>query len=210
MSTLFSSLNALKTVSTFYWSDINTLLQFLYLSPKEDKMDKKRILASVITLSCLILSGCSKISGSSEEKVELYLLESYKAGENTYMIVENTVKTESYPLISYNDFLYYDQQKCAFGLSDAAASRIEHMKHSVHGVPFVITADREIVYSGYLWPSYSSASCDWIVADPFTAIYTKELTIRLGYPGLFPGVVIPDKRNDKRIIDIFRNDNKLR
>ena len=37
----------------------------------------------------------------------------------------------------------------------------------------------------------------------------NELIVQLGYPGLVEGQVIPDKRNDKRILDIFANDDKL-
>lgn len=37
----------------------------------------------------------------------------------------------------------------------------------------------------------------------------NELSVQLGYPGLREGQIIPDKRNDKRILDIFTSDNKL-
>jgi hypothetical protein len=38
----------------------------------------------------------------------------------------------------------------------------------------------------------------------------NKMQVRLGYPGLLPGQVIPDKRNDPRIIQVFKQDNKLK
>ena len=37
----------------------------------------------------------------------------------------------------------------------------------------------------------------------------NELKVELGYPGQIQGTIIPDKRNDSQILDIFKRDNKL-
>ena len=117
--------------------------------------------------------------------------------------------TESSPLISYSDFLSYDSLEYAFWLSNRAMKAIENLEHSVHGIAFGIKANGTLVYTGYFWPSYSSAICDWVVIDPIVTGVEYKIIVRLGYPGLLQGMEIPDKRNDSRIIKIFEDDNKL-
>lgn len=82
------------------------------------------------------------------------------------------------------------------------------LKHSVHGIAFAIIANNVIIYSGYFWPSYSSASCDWMVIDPMMLLISNELTVQLDYSP-YNLKLIPDRRNDKRILDIFSSHEKL-
>ena len=77
------------------------------------------------------------------------------------------------------------------------------MEHSIGGIAFAVTANEELVYTGYFVPSYSSASVQWIVIDPLFWHLTNRMYVNLGYPGLFEGAVIPDHRNDERILKIF-------
>jgi hypothetical protein len=51
--------------------------------------------------------------------------------------------------------------------------------------------------------------CDWLVIDPLDYSGRHELKVKLGYPGLVEGDVIPDKRNDEKLLDVLRMDNKL-
>lgn len=149
------------------------------------------------------------VNTASENQVELYLLESYSEKGNTSQIDESTVVTESTPLINYSDFLSYDSLEYVFGISNKAVNAIENLEHSVHGLAFGIVANNTLIYTGYFWPSYSSAICDWIVIDPLMVSIENKMIVRLGYPGLIQGMEIPDKRNDRRIIQIFAGDNKL-
>jgi hypothetical protein len=52
-------------------------------------------------------------------------------------------------------------------------------------------------------------SCQWVVADPLFYGINDGLKINLGYPGTWEGYEIPDKRNDPRILAVFRKDGKL-
>jgi hypothetical protein len=75
---------------------------------------------------------------------------------------------------------------------------------------FAIKANDTLVYTGYFWPSYSSVSCDWVVVDPNMTGIGNTMQVSLGYPGLIQGKIIQDKRNDKRIVQILREDRKLK
>ncbi len=162
----------------------------------------------IISILSVILCGCGKDKLSSGGKVELFLIDSYSKVENSFQIEEQTIKTKTTPLISYSDFLSYNSKNYEFKISDKAKKAINELKHSLNGVAFAVKADGIIIYSGYFWSCYSSSSCDWIVIDPIMTGLGK-MKVSLGYPGLVQGQIIPDNRNDSRIIKIFENDNKL-
>jgi len=164
----------------------------------------------VVTLTSIFIA-CNKNENTDPKdgKVELFLLNSFKTIGSTYQIDEKTIVTKSQPLVTYSDFQSYDSSTFTFKISDTAKETIKSLKHSVHGIAFAIKANNVLIYSGYFWPSYSSASCSWVVIDPMRLSLDNELNVRLGYPGLIEGQVIPDKRNDKRILDIFTSDDKL-
>lgn len=163
----------------------------------------------IISILSFLTFGCEKDEINSDGKVELYLLDSYSNIDNSFQIDETTVKTRTSPLINYSDFISYDAENYEFEISDNAKSAIDNMEHSVHGVAFAVKANGALIYSGYFWPSYSSASCDWIVIDPMMTSVGNKIKVCLGYPGLTQGQVVPDNRNDSRIIGIFERDNKL-
>ncbi|MEN8202548.1 MAG: hypothetical protein ABFS28_08140 [Bacteroidota bacterium] len=164
-----------------------------------------------ITCTVLLLSlpSCVKYSGDAKGEVELYLLESYENLDQSCAIDEASVEIRKHPLIRYSDFISYNSEKHIFTISDEAAEAVKDLEHSVHGLPFAVIANEELVYTGYFWPSFSSAMCQWIVIDPPMIFGDNELRVELGYPGQIEGVEIPDERNNEVILDIFRRDNKL-
>lgn len=154
--------------------------------------------------------SCDKWRGDAEGDVELYLLESYQTEDQTCAILNSSISLFEAPLIAYSDFKSYNSQTHIFKISDAAALAVKDQEHSVHGLAFAVTANGEVVYTGYFWPPYSSASCQWIVIDPLMVFGDNELRVELGYPGLFEGADIVDERNNELILDIFRRDGKLK
>lgn len=173
---------------------------------------KATLLVSMVGLFILLAFGCKKDepSGASDGKIELYLIDTYSKIGYSYQIDESSVVTKNTPLISYADFLSYDSSEYTFELSDRALAAIKNLEHSVHGLPFAIKANDTLIYTGYFWPSYSSAGCDWVVIDPIMASIRNKIEVRLGYPGLIEGKTIQDKRNDERIIRILKLDHKLK
>ena len=172
-------------------------------------MRRKIFTYAIIAISSILALGCEKIS--SDGKVELYLLDSYKTvREHSCQIDETTVKTKANPLISYDDFISYDPITHEFLISDKAAKAIiNDTEKSVDLIAFAVKADGNIVYTGYFWPLYLSSTCDWVYIDPILTSFDNKMEVCLGYPGPMPGQAIPDKRNDSRIIKIFKRDHKL-
>jgi hypothetical protein len=173
---------------------------------------KAKLIFSLFGLFLLFAYSCEKSesNANSNGRVELYLIHNYSRIDNSSQINENTVVTEQAPLIHYSDIISYDSTECIFELSDRAIEAIKDLEHSVHGLAFAIKANDTLIYTGYFWPSYSSASCDWLVIDPFMTSIGNNIQVRLGYPGLIQGQTIQDKRNDRRIIRILKHDNKLK
>ena len=79
--------------------------------------------------------------------------------------------------MTYSDFQSYDPSTFTFKISDTAKDSIKSLKQSVNGIAFAIKANNVLIYSGYFWPGYSSASCDWVVIDPMMLLINNELYV---------------------------------
>ena len=164
----------------------------------------------LLTLTSILIFACRPDEMTVPEgDVAIHLLTSFETNDNSCRIDGASVQWDSNALLKYDDLVSYDAENYNFKLSDEAIQVIENMEHNVHGVGFVLLANDEPVYTGYFWPAYSSMSCDWLVADPLMVDMTGELRMRLGYPGQATDGPIPDLRNEKIILDIFRRDGKL-
>ncbi len=173
-------------------------------------MNRKIFIFAIISIVGFVMYGCEKDEVNTDGKVELFLIDSYSKIENSCQIDEKTVITKDSPLISYSDFISYDSKNYEFEISDRAKKAINEIEHSVLGVAFAVKANGVLIYSGYFWPSLSSAGCTWVVIDPIMISSDNKMKVSLGYPGPpIEGQVIPDNRNDSRIIKIFESDNKL-
>lgn len=169
---------------------------------------KKSVILLITVISFLSCNNDDK--DYPEGGVDIYLIESYETQENSAAIVKNSVVLGESPIVSYNEIVSYNKNEHLFSLTGAATERITNLEHSVSGVPFAVTASSEIIYTAYFWPAYSSATCNWVVADPIMMDYQGGLKVELGYPGLLDGMEIPDYRNDETLIGIFERDGKLR
>ena len=174
-------------------------------------MKKIFILFHSLNVVILILcSGCRKNTETIPgNEVAIYLLKSFEKEDNSCQIREETVILEKEELIAYADLLAYHPKTYHFDISENAISRLETLQFPVDGIGFGVLAAGELIYTGYFWPSYSSASCQWTVIDPLLVGLNKTLKVRQGYPGKFDESYIPDRRNDRRITSIFKRDGKL-
>ncbi len=170
---------------------------------------KQKLLIALFIISGLSFSGCEKGTTNANGKIEIYLIDQFEKVENTLQIKESGIVLKNTPLVEFEDILSYTPSTYTFKLSEKGSTAIQNLQHSVFGVAFAVVANNEIIYSAYFWPLYSSLSCDWITADPLSLKIKNELYVKLGYPGLLENQSISDKRNDKRILEIFKNAGKL-
>ncbi|MEZ5072994.1 MAG: hypothetical protein R2751_19125 [Bacteroidales bacterium] len=156
------------------------------------------------------LFSCERMSADVKGDVNLYLIESFETLDASGAISTDNLELETRALIAYKDLTQYDSGSCEFTITHQARDILDDMEFPVNGVPFAVLAGKEIIYTGYFWPSYSSASCQWVVIDPFMSSGSYKLRVQLGYPGQFEENTIPDYRNHPRILEIFERDGKLK
>ncbi len=113
------------------------------------------------------------------------------------------------PILAIDDIISYDWETHAITLTDAAYERLAQLQVLVApGVPFVVCIDREPIYRGAFWASFSSASFDGI-AIVLPPGEERPIRIQLGYPespDLFTG---EDLRADPRILQALAETGKL-
>lgn len=161
-------------------------------------------------LSCLLVFTCSEDNLDPREgEVAFYLLQSYETTGDGVGIVPSSVITEEEPLIHYSDILSYNRNNYEFWITENASQRLLSMDSPLVGRAFGLVANDELIYTGYFWPSYSSAVCMWVVIEPSTLEIRNRMQVKLGYPYSLPDTNIPDDRNDERILSIFLYDDKL-
>lgn len=170
----------------------------------------KKLNFYLLALVFVLSTACENNLTDADAKVELYLIETYTKRENSMQIDEKSVVTKQQPLIAYNDIVTYNSKEFKFELTKKAIELIKNLQAPINGLPFAFKANNEIIYTGYFWPSISSAMCDCIVIDPLLIYGNNKIHVQLGYPGLIEGMHIDDKRNDTRIISILKKDRKLK
>jgi hypothetical protein len=165
---------------------------------------KNALFLILLLFSC---PGCDREQEYTEpgSEVDFYLLDTYSTPEGSMKIIDSTAVINDSALISYNEILSYNPQTYFFKVEEKALETLTYPS------AFALTVDREIIYTGYIWSSISSMSVDWVVIDIFISIIAQDNVFRveLGYPGTPPGNIIPDRRNDPRILSVFERDNKL-
>ncbi len=111
-------------------------------------------------------------------------------------------------IVDYKDIIKYDSTEHIFILSEIAKERIKNVKYPVTPTPFAIALDGKVIYIANFIPGYSSMSCETcITIEPYSA--DNEFMVNLGYPGSFY-FSDSDPRNDSRLINRFKTDNKLK
>lgn len=170
-------------------------------------MSKKIIL--LLCLFPIFLFSCQEEGPDVPGEVEFYLLDFYECYFESAGIDTATMVLDENPFLNYAALKSYNSRDYFFKVSDDAKDKIEGMEHSVAGVAFAVLANKEVIYTGYFLPSYSSISLQWIVIDPVSWHLKNQMFVKLGYPGQIDGLEIPDLRNDERILQIFRRDRKL-
>jgi hypothetical protein len=163
----------------------------------------KKILV-ILTIFISILVSCKKDSGFG---LEIYLLDDFKTPLNSLEIIAGSEKLSKTPIIYYHNIIYYDSTDYFFKLDLSKAEELKHMDWTYRKA-FSLTIDKTIIYSGYFDTYSSNAGVDWIVINPLSI--DSSVDIKLGYPVVPNRLRSNDPRNDGRLIDLLKKDNKLR
>lgn len=165
----------------------------------------------ILVLSLALLNSCDKNDEPIEiiGNIDIYLIDSYENVGSSFEIDESSVVLEPEPFIPYPEIISYDKSQHRFEITEEAINTIQSAEIPLNGLAFALTANDKIVYTGYFWSELSSLICDWIIIESVDFVVTNHysLSVKLGHPEDL--VSVPDKRNDNRIFNIFRRDNKL-
>ncbi len=173
---------------------------------------KSFIYSVTLFLFSMLLLSCDKLENDPPGEVEIYLLASYElvGGEYSAAIDESSILSDTKPFIPYAGIASYYSSDHAFKLTDAYRDMVINRQFPVIPTAFGVYANGELIYTGYFIPGYSSMGCAWTTIDPLFVSSGNRLDVKLGYPGPVEGVEVPDRRNDPRILAIFKRDHKLK
>ena len=149
----------------------------------------------LLTFLLVNLYNCSK------EKPEEPLNISYQA----YVNVNNTDVISD--IIHYSEIIGYDSSNYTFLIDDNAAKKIKKYYFPSGGLPFTLNVYGETVYTGKFFPAYSQVTPYGIIIDPYTT--GNKLTVKIEYGFFRTDNQLIDNRNDKRIIEVLKKDQKL-
>jgi len=163
---------------------------------------KKTIFFSILLISLFSFSCSEDIVNNKlvGEGLNFFLLKDSTLTTNEIMSVNiNDLILAEYPILSYKDLRYYYWSDHSFVIDLPKANEIKNYcknNISVRGIPFVVIVDKERIYVGSFWASYSSLAP---VFPHLEATYLPDqtpttLSIKKSWNDSDP-----DLRNDQRI-----------
>jgi hypothetical protein len=152
------------------------------------------------------LAGCAKPSGPD---FAIYLLAPEVTTAEAAEMPLDDLPLMDEPLFSMQDMVRYRADTYEMTLMTEAAERLAEVTVPLNGLPFVVVAQGERIYTGAFWTPISSMSYHGVTVT--LPLYEKAavLGFSLGYPAapeLFTG---KDLRNDDRILAAFAAAGKL-
>ncbi len=177
-----------------------SITQFTF--PK--KMKFKQFLFSILLTASLFTTLSFN---ENDDPHNIGKIEQVETINDTDQIDESSVITKVTPLLEYRDLILYDSKEHKFLVSEHGKQLFE--SDSVRSGAFVIKANGELIYTGYFVPEYSLRLWFWNLIDPIIPSYNGECYVSRVVLQGGDQPAYPDKRNDPRILEIFRRDHKL-
>jgi len=170
------------------------------------KKNRDFILIVMLLLGLVLLSGCGK---RKEPAFGIFPILTEMMAEDVLAVSMDNLTLDDTPLLTMEDVVSYQPGNHELTLTDDAVSRLGWRNIPLDGLPFVLVAQGERVYTGAFWTPISSLSYSGTVG--MLSLEEDAVTLRfdLGYPAspeLFEGV---DLRNDARILEAFSEAGKL-
>jgi hypothetical protein len=166
----------------------------------------KIILFSVLIMSLFSFS-CSDdiINNNVGEGLNFFLLKDSTITTNEIMNVNlNELTLAEKPILSYKDLVNYNWSNHSFEIGSTKANEIKNYclnNISVRGIPFIVTVDKERIYLGSFWASYSSLAP---VFPHIEATYIPNQTPTILIIGRSWNEMEQDSRNDQRIYNSLK------
>lgn len=144
--------------------------------------------------------------------VALYLVTSpANLGNDPAALDRATVSLSESPLIDYDEIESYTAGTYSFQIKDAAADKLTGLSTTIPlaGRPFALVVDGMLMYYGYFWNPVSSFSSIYPIIALDKTSDNKTLLVYLMKlaPG---GSIVADPRNDSRLLNRLKQDNKLK
>lgn len=167
-----------------------------------------KYIAHLIIAFCLfgVSISCSKTELNSNGKLYVYPIENFTTEPMSDVI--QTFTLSEYAIIKDKDILSYNSKDFSFKINHNASKELLLTTGLYKPYPFAVVLDKEVIYTGYFWPSTLSKSCDWLVSDPILVKTENIFKINLGYP---ESVVhdIKDLRSNNRLSSYMRESGRL-
>lgn len=161
-----------------------------------------------ILLISILFYSCSDSTSLNNNKntFGIYLLKDTTliTSDAKKMILESQQVQEK-PIISINDIVSYNWTEHTMILTSEALEKFKNIEgkiKSISGLPFVLMVDQQIIYLGNIYPMYSS----YIHVDLPHIDVAPFLEMKIGRA---PLQGIKDRRGDKRIYTVLKENNKL-
>lgn len=170
-------------------------------------IEMKNILLFLVITA--FFSSCSKKCEleSAGKQLDFYFLEQYKTKANSFEILPESIVLSKIKAITYKEIYSYSKKSHCFEIDKNAIKRLNNEPY-LHSKAFALVIDNEIIYTGYFWSAFSSAICDWTNID-YLDYGNNLLCVKLGYPTDSFGLNHPDERNNDKILELLKCDNKL-
>lgn len=166
-----------------------------------------------ITLLLMVLAFVfSSCQSAKNDSFAIYLLTKNIPAAELVGVDINQWEIEKEPILSINDIVSYAKSEHTLQLTQAAYTRVQNIFPTpvrVGGIPFMVCAGGERIYTGAFWTPLSSLSYDGVVILQSFDPTGTTIQIALGYPGsdFFAG---NDPRDDPRILQALEQENKLK
>ncbi|MCK4661617.1 MAG: hypothetical protein KAT68_02025 [Bacteroidales bacterium] len=173
-----------------------------------------KIKLTITVLICLLIMSCEKDNNDNKIEIgngfEIYLTVtpySHNLYKDYSIIDFDTILLSDTPILRYNDLEKYDTitHKLTLGISHDS---LKIGDAEVYGRMFVVTIDMNPIYCGFKWPVISSIPCNWVfIEEPYEDLDNlndNEIVIS------FVSEEYADPRLDKRIVDRWKTDGKIK
>ena len=176
------------------------------LNGQNKRMKRIAVISLAVILMIIPIMGVSCDSDEvSEDDFGIYLVAEDIPSSQIASFDFNAVELQDDPFISIDDIITYSWDTHEIKLTEESGDRTSSLRPPVTGTPSVVCVGTECVYSGALWPTYSSVLLEGATTiDPLLAGMRDTIQISVG--PLYSG---EDPRSDSRIFDSLKHADKL-